>query len=117
MSSGHSDPDLSTRLAAALLRSEGHARIDVAIKRSPGGGCHALRVGLIGTVAGDADAATLVERLGPADGLERRLLLDLWTHDQDVRSTVGRPGQRDGPTAEWVREWLTDFVQAKFTGA
>jgi uncharacterized protein (TIGR03083 family) len=65
----------------------------------------------------DADAATLVERLGPADGLEPRLLLDLWTHDQDVRSTVGRPGQRDGPAAEWVREWLTDFVQAKFTGA
>jgi hypothetical protein len=65
----------------------------------------------------DERAGRPLERLGPADGLEPRLLLDLWTHDQDVRGTVGRPGQRDGPTADWVREWLTGFVQAKFAGA
>jgi hypothetical protein len=50
----------------------------------------------------DADAATLVERLGPADA-SAPPPARLWTHDQDVRSTVGRLGS-GRPTADWVRE-------------
>src|SRR4051794_19519506 len=48
--------------------------------------------------------------LGPAfddvlgafgDAMDRRLFVDQWSHEQDVRGTVGRPGGRDVPIVAW----------------
>ena len=49
--------------------------------------------------------------LGPAfddviaavgDAMDPRLYVDQWTHEQDVRGTLGRPGARDIPIVGWI---------------
>jgi uncharacterized protein (TIGR03083 family) len=51
----------------------------------------------------DADAPRLVETMAPlGDSVDPRLLIDLWTHAQDVRGATGRPGDRTGTVADWV---------------
>jgi len=51
------------------------------------------------------------DRLGPQleealkpieDQIDPRLLIDLWTHEQDVRGAVQRPGGDLGPTLDWI---------------
>src|SRR5262245_40199883 len=54
-----------------LLLAEGGARIDIAIERPSGSRRHALVIGGIGAVAGDADTATL-EAIGVIIGRRRR---------------------------------------------
>jgi len=48
--------------------------------------------------SGDAFDA-LVAALG--DAMDPRLLMDQWTHEQDIRNAVGRPSERDGDVAQW----------------
>jgi uncharacterized protein (TIGR03083 family) len=54
--------------------------------------------------------AELVE-LGPrfdevlaafGDAMDMRLFIDQWSHEQDVRGTLGRPGARDVPIVAWI---------------
>jgi uncharacterized protein (TIGR03083 family) len=64
----------------------------------------------------DADAPRLIEAMAPlGDAVDPRMVIDVWTHDQDVRGAVGRPGQRNGERAEWVgdrfREHLAEEVE------
>ena len=49
--------------------------------------------------------------LGPAldevlvafgDAIDRRLFVDQWSHEQDVRGALGRPGARDVPIVGWA---------------
>lgn len=61
-----------------------------------------------------------LEELGPAmddlvgavgDAMDPRLFIDQWTHEQDIRGTVGVPGGSDAPVVEWgatlvVTGWL-----------
>ena len=66
----------------------------------------------------DADAPRLVEMLRPMeDDVDPRLVLDVWTHGQDVRHAVGRPGERSGPVVDFVVEQVRDFVEEQFTDA
>lgn len=55
------------------------------------------------------------EALGPAmdellgqlgDAMDPRLFIDQWTHEQDVRGTVGRPGGGDAPVVTWGADVL-----------
>jgi len=67
----------------------------------------------------DAGAPKLVEALRPlGDAVDPRLLADLWTHTQDVRGAVGRPGDRDTDLARWVMRGavLSYVVQAREAG-
>ena len=61
----------------------------------------------------DRDAPAVVELLAPvADQVDPRLLGDQWTHDQDVRGAVGRPGARNDRRAGYVTRGLIGaFVQ------
>ena len=34
--------------------------------------------------------------------MDPRLYVDQWTHEQDVRGTLGRPGARDIPIVGWI---------------
>jgi len=34
-----------------------------------------------------------------------RLAVDQWSHEQDVRGALGRPGSRDAPVVGWAIEW------------
>jgi len=36
------------------------------------------------------------------DAMDRRLFVDQWTHEQDLRGTLGRPGARDVPVVAWT---------------
>lgn len=55
----------------------------------------------------DADAPRLVEVMAPlGDAIDPRMVMDLWTHDQDVRGAVGRPGERGGERGTWVADRL-----------
>ena len=59
----------------------------------------------------DADAPRLLEAMAPlGDAVDPRLVIDVWTHDQDVRGAVGRPGLRRGERAEWVADRFRDHV-------
>jgi uncharacterized protein (TIGR03083 family) len=59
----------------------------------------------------DADAPRLLEAMAPSgDAVDPRLVIDVWTHDQDVRGAVGRPGLRRGEQAEWVADRFRDHV-------
>ena len=52
----------------------------------------------------DAGAPNLVTALEPLgdDGLDPRLVMDLWHHHQDVRGALELPGETTGPLTEWV---------------
>jgi len=63
----------------------------------------------------DADAPRLVEALRPlGDAVDRRLVLDVWAHEQDVRHAVGRPGSRSGPVFDFVVEHVRDYAEHQF---
>jgi uncharacterized protein (TIGR03083 family) len=56
----------------------------------------------------------------PADRTLPIRIFDLWTHDQDVRAAVGRPGNEDGPAAEVSRDAIVGMLPmhwAKSAGA
>ena len=38
------------------------------------------------------------------DAVDPRLVLDVWTHGQDVRGALDRPARRDGPVAQWCTQ-------------
>jgi uncharacterized protein (TIGR03083 family) len=47
-------------------------------------------------------------------------VFDCWTHEQDVRRAVGRPGNLDGPAAAVSRDWIVQslpYVVAKRAAA
>ena len=63
--------------------------------------------------------AELVE-VGPAfdevltsfgDAMDPRLFIDQWSHEQDVRGTLQRPGGRDVPIVGWIVNGLVGFPQ------
>jgi uncharacterized protein (TIGR03083 family) len=50
----------------------------------------------------------LIEAIG--DAMDMRLFIDQWTHEQDVRGALGRPGARDIPVVGWaVKTMLGGF--------
>src|SRR4029453_16185463 len=51
---------------------------------------------------GDRSAGPLAEARGALEELDVRLLADLWTHEQDIRGAIARPGNRDDERAQWV---------------
>ncbi len=56
----------------------------------------------------------------PASRLLQMRIFDLWTHEQDVRRAVGRPGNLTGPGAETTRDLTLrslPWVVAKVAGA
>jgi uncharacterized protein (TIGR03083 family) len=66
----------------------------------------------------DADAPRLLEAMAPlGDTVDPRLVIDVWTHDQDVRGAVGRPGQRRGERADWVADRFRDHIADQVAGA
>ena len=66
----------------------------------------------------DADAPRLLEALGPTgDDVDPRLVVDVWTHEQDVRGAVGQPGGRSGPAADFVVDRVHAHVEEQFAGA
>lgn len=59
----------------------------------------------------DADAPRLVEAMTPlGDAVDPRMVIDVWTHAQDVRGAVGRPGGRHDETAVWVADRFRDHL-------
>jgi uncharacterized protein (TIGR03083 family) len=57
----------------------------------------------------DADAPRLLEAMAPlGDAVDPRMVIDVWTHDQDVRGALGRPGGRIGARADWVADRFRD---------
>jgi Mycothiol maleylpyruvate isomerase N-terminal domain len=51
----------------------------------------------------DRDAVDLIDVLGGlGDAFDPRLLTDQWTHEQDIRGAVIRPGNREDERARWV---------------
>jgi uncharacterized protein (TIGR03083 family) len=57
---------------------------------------------------------------GPMEVALRFRVFDLWTHEQDVRTAVNRPGNLGGPPAEIVRDILLTTLPravAKIAGA
>jgi uncharacterized protein (TIGR03083 family) len=66
----------------------------------------------------DADAPRLVEALRPlGDDVDRRLVLDVWAHEQDVRHAVGQPGSRSGPAFDFVVGHVQGYVEHHFAQA
>ena len=66
----------------------------------------------------DADAPQLLATLAPfGDDVDPRLVVDLWTHHQDVRGAVGRAGDRDTDLARWAAVGLRRFAQKQFRTA
>ena len=71
-----------------------------------------------------------LEELGPAmdeviaafgDGMDPRLFLDQWTHEQDIRGTVGVPGGMDARVVSWgagvvVPGWMLSVARAGLPG-
>ncbi|MDZ7732414.1 MAG: maleylpyruvate isomerase family mycothiol-dependent enzyme [Acidimicrobiia bacterium] len=61
----------------------------------------------------DGNAPALEELLANlGDAVDPRLLIDLWTHEQDVRHAVDRPGGRDSSAARYAWEPLVDGLDA-----
>jgi uncharacterized protein (TIGR03083 family) len=59
-------------------------------------------------------------RAGPYSRLMMFRAFDCWTHEQDIRRAVGRPGNLDAPAADRARQILTaglPLVVAKRAGA
>lgn len=51
----------------------------------------------------DTAVPRLLEAMAPlGDAVDPRMIIDLWTHDQDVRGAVARPGPRTGPFVRWI---------------
>lgn len=62
----------------------------------------------------DADAPRLIEAMAPlGDAVDPRLVVDLWTHEQDVRGATGRPGGRSGPALEWIVAAARNHLQQR----
>ncbi len=49
--------------------------------------------------------------------VDPRLIIDAWTHEQDLRHALGTPGGRDGPALELVAEVLTGELGAAVDAA
>lgn len=57
------------------------------------------------------DKSAAVESILEAVGAPaHRLVIDVVTHEQDVRGALGRPGGRDEPAAEWALQQLVGAV-------
>jgi uncharacterized protein (TIGR03083 family) len=41
---------------------------------------------------------------------DERVVADVWTHEQDVRTALDEPGGRDGPAFDFVRDALTEML-------
>jgi uncharacterized protein (TIGR03083 family) len=41
---------------------------------------------------------------------DERVVADVWTHEQDVRTALDQPGGREGPAFEFVRDALTGML-------
>lgn len=54
---------------------------------------------------------SLIRSLG--DAMDPRLLMDLWTHEQDVRHTLGRPGGRESTAAAFSEPFLVGGYAAR----
>lgn len=66
----------------------------------------------------DAAAPGLVAALTPfGDDVDPRLVIDTWTHLQDVRAALGLAGDGDSDTARWVAEGLRRFSHSQFRRA
>ena len=66
----------------------------------------------------DGDAPRLREAMAPlGDAVDPRLVVDVWTHEQDVRGAVGRPGARSGPVVDWLLVAAGNHLQQKVDGA
>ena len=48
------------------------------------------------------------------DTIDPRMVIDLWSHDHDVRGAVGRVGDRTGETTGWVAERMQANTQKRF---
>ena len=55
------------------------------------------------------EAATAVGTGTVKDALTLRLM-DTWSHEQDIRRAIGRPGHASGPAVEAVLDWWTSFL-------
>ena len=66
----------------------------------------------------EADTPRLVEAMAPfGDDIDPRMVIDLWTHDHDVRGAVGRSGVRDDAIAAWVADRLQADAGRRFEKA
>jgi uncharacterized protein (TIGR03083 family) len=61
------------------------------------------------------DLDILLDALGEA--IDPRLALDAWTHEQDLRHALDRPGGREGPSVEMLAGVLVDALGATLDGA
>ena len=65
----------------------------------------------------DADAPRLLEAMAPlGDAVDSRMVIDIWTHEQDVRGAVGRAGNRSGPVMDWILVAPATTSSASSTG-
>jgi uncharacterized protein (TIGR03083 family) len=55
------------------------------------------------------EARTAVGTGTVRDALTLRLM-DTWSHEQDIRRAVGRPGHASGPAVDAVLDWWTSFL-------
>jgi uncharacterized protein (TIGR03083 family) len=51
------------------------------------------------------DLDALLRQIGGIDGV-KRIPIDQWTHEQDVRGTLGCPGGKDAPVVAWAVETM-----------
>ncbi len=66
----------------------------------------------------EADTPRLIEAMAPfGDDIDPRMVIDLWTHDHDIRAAVGRAGGRDDATAAWVADRLQADAERRFAKA
>ena len=66
----------------------------------------------------DADAPRLLEAMAPlGDAVDPRMVIDAWTHEQDVRGAVSRPGGRSGPVMDWLAVTARNHLQRQFERA
>ena len=74
----------------------------------------AARSAQLGALTADDLAAETVTPVGPAvvaDMLRLRVM-DTWSHEQDSRRAVGRPGHESGPAVEESVTYLAQFLPA-----
>ena len=72
----------------------------------------AARLAQLDALTSDDLAQEVVTPAGPgtaADMLRLRVM-DTWSHEQDIRRAVGRPGHLDGPAATEAVNYLTQFL-------
>ncbi len=63
----------------------------------------------------DADAPRLLEAMAPlGDAVDSRMVIDIWTHEQDVRGAVGRAGNRSGPVMDWILVAAGNHLERQF---